>query len=403
MIQDGHIVSPQHNRRIPELESLRGLAAFLVVFSHIPKWNPSLNAGFVNNGYLMVELFFVLSGFVICNAYAETIQGTKDVVRFQLLRLGRLYPVHILFVLVFVAIEMAKYLASKRLGIDSLNSVPFETNNWSAFIKNVFLLSFGPPTQALTFNYPAWSICVEFYTYLVFALSVLFIKRHKSMAFAALAIASLIMLTTQYTFGLDALLKCFAGFFIGCLTATFTKKQSVRLSGIAPLLLFGAFILFLQLKPHGYFDVATYFLAAALIGSLVLAENGPMKKVLSHRSLTYLGAVSYSVYMSHAAIEWVANQIIRLVLKKPETISARGKSTPQLSELETFLACMAIAVIVLLVSALVYTCIEKPMREKSRRFVFSNLGRAGPGYPLAKARLSCWFFKKRCSVHQEKS
>ena len=55
----------QSSTKVEELESIRGLAALLVVFYHIPKWNPLLEIGIINNGYLMVELFFVLSGFVI--------------------------------------------------------------------------------------------------------------------------------------------------------------------------------------------------------------------------------------------------------------------------------------------------------------------------------------------------
>jgi peptidoglycan/LPS O-acetylase OafA/YrhL len=373
MTQDAQQVSFQNQAKIAELESVRGLAALVVVFAHLPKWNPVLDFGFLNNGYLMVEFFFVLSGFVICNAYVEKIEDKRALMRFQLLRLGRLYPVHIVFLFTFVVIEIAKYMASTRLGIESPNSVPFETNNWSAFIKNVLLLSFVPPTQTLTFNYPAWSICVEFYTYLVFALSVLLLKRHKSKVFFALATTSLLLLTTGNTFGFDALLKCFAGFFIGCLTVMFTKKQRVRMPALAPLVLFGALIFFLQLKPSNHFDVLTYFLAAALIASLVLSKNGPLNKVLNLRSLTGLGAVSYSVYMSHAAIEWVANQILRYALKKPEILSAGGKSTPQLSQLETLLACIAVGLAVLLVSSFVYKCIENPMREKSRRFVFNKL------------------------------
>jgi peptidoglycan/LPS O-acetylase OafA/YrhL len=373
MIKDASHTPSQEQSRIAELESLRGLAALLVVFSHMPKWNPALDVSFVNNGYLMVELFFVLSGFVICNAYAEKIEGAEDVARFQLLRLGRLYPVHLLFLLVFVAIEMGKYMASSGLGIDSPNSTPFETNNLSAFFKNVFLVAFGPPTQALTFNYPAWSICAEFFTYLVFALSVLTTKRYKSITFAALALSSLVLLGTRYTFGLDALLKCFAGFFIGCVTATVTKTQHVRVSVATPSIVFAAFILFLQLKPSREFDMATYFLAAVLIASLVLTTNAPLKRALSHPSLTWLGAISYSVYMSHAAIEWGANQIIRFALRKPEALSASGKSTPQLTGLETLLACVGIVAIVLLVSALAYLYIEKPLREKSRRFVFEKM------------------------------
>ena len=91
----------QNSKKIEELESIRGLAALLVVFFHIPKWNPILNIGIINNGYLMVEVFFVLSGFVIFNAYTNKINTSKDLLRFQFLRLGRLYPVHLTFLLFF--------------------------------------------------------------------------------------------------------------------------------------------------------------------------------------------------------------------------------------------------------------------------------------------------------------
>ena len=106
----GSIGAP-HLAKINELESLRGLAALLVVFFHVPKWNSFLNVGIINNGYLMVELFFVLSGFVIFNAYSNNIKSKRDLMRFQFLRFGRLYPVHILFLLILLLIEVAKYFA----------------------------------------------------------------------------------------------------------------------------------------------------------------------------------------------------------------------------------------------------------------------------------------------------
>ncbi len=87
----------QNAIKIEELESIRGLAALLIVFHHIPKWNPILDTKIINNGYLMVELFFVLSGFVIFSAYANKIGDKRDLLRFQFLRFGRLYPVHLLF------------------------------------------------------------------------------------------------------------------------------------------------------------------------------------------------------------------------------------------------------------------------------------------------------------------
>ena len=62
------------SNKIEALDSIRGLAAFLIVLFHLPKFNPILNIGFVDNGYLMVELFFVVSGFVIFNVLAGFIQ-----------------------------------------------------------------------------------------------------------------------------------------------------------------------------------------------------------------------------------------------------------------------------------------------------------------------------------------
>lgn len=327
----------------------------------------------VNNGYLMVELFFVLSGFVIFNAYAEKIEDKKDLFRFQFLRFGRLYPVHIVFLLVFVAIEVAKYIASVKLGINSKNSIPFETNNLPEFLKNIFLISSVLPNQALTYNYPAWSISVEFYTYLVFALSILSFGKYKDIAFSTFSMISLLMLATENTFGFEALLRCFSGFFAGCLTARLTRNSTVNLPSFVSFIVFVSIILFLQLKPEKTFDLLIYLFTAALIASLVLSREGLLKRVLNFRFLTWLGTVSYSVYMSHAAIEWVVNQIIRVVLKKPEIIGVDGKSTPQLTTLETLFACLAVAAAVLLASALVYRFVEKPMREKSRHFAFRKL------------------------------
>ena len=68
-----HSIRPDQNK-IEELESLRGIAAFLIVLFHIPKWNVIIDINLIRNGYLMVQLFFVLSGYVIYNAYSTKIK-----------------------------------------------------------------------------------------------------------------------------------------------------------------------------------------------------------------------------------------------------------------------------------------------------------------------------------------
>ena len=76
----------QSKTKIIELESLRGIAAFLIVLFHIPLWNNVINFNLIRNGYLMVQLFFVLSGYVIYNSYSNKIKTIKDVLKFQFLR-----------------------------------------------------------------------------------------------------------------------------------------------------------------------------------------------------------------------------------------------------------------------------------------------------------------------------
>ena len=369
-----HTQEPQQSQtKIEELESIRGLAALLIVFFHIPKWNTLLDIGIINNGYLMVELFFVLSGYVIYTAYAQKITNKKDLLRFQFLRFGRLYPVHFLFLVVFIFIEIVKYIAQSKLDITNFLLQPFEKNNLIAFIQQLFLIqAIGPTGNANTFNGLAWSISVEFYTYLIFGICVLFATKKKNLLFSLIAFASVISLASQTTFGFESLLRCLAGFFIGCLTVIVTKSLKIKVPKCASLLVLAAIVYFLQIKTNKQYDVAIYFLTATLITSLVLSKNGYLNYALNFEVLTWLGSISYAIYMSHAAILWVVDVILRRISNKPIMIISE-KPTAQLTNIETLIVCGALVLIVLLVSAFVYGFIEKPMREKSRRFVFHSL------------------------------
>ncbi len=368
---------PGNQKKIEELESIRGLAALLVVFFHTPKWNPILNVAIINNSNLMVDLFFVLSGFVIFNAYSDKILTQKDLIRFQFLRFGRLYPVHIIFLFAFVFIDLAKYIAQIKFGIVSPNNIPFERNNLSAFIKNIFLVQSVLPNQDGSFNDPSWSISVEFYTYLVFGLCVLYSGKIKIPVIISIAVISLVMLATDSSFGFVSLIRCFAGFFIGCLTSFATKGRKVTLSPYIAFFVIILLLLFLQLKNEStptQYDLLIYFITSALIASLILSpENSLIKKILNLKVFTWLGAVSYSVYMSHLAIIWAVTQLFRFIWKRPEIIGTDGKSILQLSVPDALVACSVIVVSVLLVSAFVYNFVEKPLRAKSRDFAFSKI------------------------------
>jgi peptidoglycan/LPS O-acetylase OafA/YrhL len=364
----------QNKTKIEELESVRGIAAFLIVICHIPIWNSVYDITLVRNFYLMVQLFFVLSGFLIYKSYSSKLRNIKEVLRFQFFRFGRLYPVHIFFLTVFVVIEIIKYLAQNKFGITSQNSQPFRENNITALFQNIFLVqAIGPTENAITFNGPAWTISVEFYTYFVFALIVLYLKKYKNFFFFGLFIVSLsILLVSVNNFGFGYLLNCFSGFFLGTNIAYLENKIKFKLPKYLSLVVFIIIITFIIFKIDRSYDPTMYFLTASLILTLTANKNGYLNKILKLRLFVWLGTISYCVYMSHLAIIWIANQFVRVVLKKPEILIA-GKSTPQLNNFETFIALILILAIVLIVSILTHKFIEKPFRLKFRLYGYSKI------------------------------
>ncbi len=358
---------------ITELESIRGLAALLVVVYHIPKWNSVLEIGLINRGYLMVDLFFVLSGFVIYTAYAEKISRWTDLLRFQFLRFGRLYPVHVVFLSVYVIIEIAKYIAQTYFGLQSPNTHPFGQNSFGALLEQVFLVqAIGPTGHTTTFNGPAWSISVEFYTYLIFALVALTFRQHKGLVFLCLTLGAFALLVGKWTYGFEDFLHCIAGFFLGCLTALGISKCKVKVSPVISLLVFVATLLFLHFLPVRSYGLGIYLLSAFLVASLVLSESGLLKGMLSFAPIRWLGKVSYSLYMCHFALFWCANQVARVALHSPQVIGSDGISLPQMPVGNTLILAAATIAVALVLSALIYRFVETPFRQRSRRFVASS-------------------------------
>lgn len=364
-----------------ELESIRGIAALLVVVYHSPKWNPDLlDVGIVRNGYLMVDLFFVLSGFVIYNTYATSIRNVQQLWRFQFLRFGRLYPIHLLFLLFFLGVEALKYLAQVKLGAVSGNTVPFRENNLTAFIQQLFLIhAVGPTGNEQTFNIPSWSISVEFYVYLVFGTVVLFARSRRSLVCGALFLASLTLLIADTTFGFTDFLKGTTGFFLGCLTAVLSERVVTRVPASLPLLASTTLIVFLQIKQQPEQDVLIYFCSALLILGLVRSQDGMVKKVLRWPALVWIGTISYSIYMSHAAVLWIFNQLVRSVFLRNGFSGV--VSTPRLSTELTIVVYAALVVTVLIVSQLTYVWVEKPLREKSRQLALGRTTQSGGEEP----------------------
>jgi peptidoglycan/LPS O-acetylase OafA/YrhL len=360
-------------QHLTSLDSLRGIAALLVVCYHLPAWYPPIHGfAWLRNGGLMVNFFFVLSGFVLYYSYANRLRTRVDFTKFITLRMGRLYPVHLLFLLFFLGAEAIKYAATAH-GLSGSNHAAFRENSVGAFFESLFLVqALGFTPHSAVFNFPAWSISTEFYTYLIFALGLVALPKRGFLLFstALLTTALGLLLFAHAQLGeFHWWLRCLSGFFTGCLSAELfqlfgRRRASGAFAGFVLLLLF----VFLSLDLRGYRGEWILPLSALVVVTLALAPDSLVNRVLLWRPLRWLGEVSYSLYMSHAAVLWLARQACRVVLKAPEALD-HGALTAQLEPPLGFVVSVAAVVGAVLLAGLTHRLVEVPFRARTRQLV----------------------------------
>lgn len=358
--------------KVVELESLRGLAALSVVFAHIPPWNADFYAiPFVRNAGGMVEFFFVLSGFVIALTYGERITKFSDAARFQFLRFGRLYPVHLVFLL-----SVAGFEAIKLFFIRDPLSPAFAPGFTGPreFVENLLLVQgLGFSAQPSSFNGPSWTISTEFYVYALFACVVLIAPARKNVVFAVLMVAAAALLIIDWppAFSFSRLILCICGFFCGCLVAEvsqYLKTKTVTLPALLTPLSVLALVIYLSVTVReSLWELALIFVFAAIIVlSVANGRDGSFKAVLRSAPLAWLGMISYSLYMAHYPVIYALHVVMRRFLDMPKAI-IDGQPVVQLSGVNFGIACFIVLAVVFVVSAASYYLVESPARMWSRR------------------------------------
>ena len=340
---------------------------------HFPGWNPLLqDIPLVRNGAAMVDVFFVLSGFVICRIYGETIRRPRDLLRFQLLRFGRLYPVHLLFLAIFLGLEAVK-LALDSTGLLAAQVAAFTTNDFTMLMANLSLThALGPDEWIGAFNGPSWTISVEFWCYLVFASLVMTLGASRKLILPAIAALGLINLAWPMI-GNEQIIRCWAGFFLGCVAAELCRgKTGATWPAWAQVAIAAALIAWLWLKPRELEALAgVLLLTAVLIIALVNGADGPVGRILRTAPLLWLGKISYSLYMAHYLAIYVAAQL----LMRFSPHSRGGGAIPELPLVEALAVYAVLLAAILGLSWLTWRWIEKPCRAMSRQLIFARMGR----------------------------
>tara|TARA_B100000780_G_scaffold190928_1_gene134440 strand:- start:433 stop:1512 length:1080 start_codon:yes stop_codon:yes gene_type:complete len=293
-----------NSRKISYLESLRGIAAIIVAISHL-HINSFLNNDFTRNSGLMVDFFFLLSGFVISLNYQDRIFTYKDIITFQTQRFFRLYPLHIFVLSLFVMLEIAKYIAEYYAGM-SFNNQSFSSNNFSNFVQNIFLLH-GFYQDGVSWNGPSWSISNEFFTYIIFAVLVFFLNRD---ALKISLISIFIVLLSSFFLYADIFIssffaRCLLSFFLGVIVYNLQNYLKFRLPNLLSYFIFIISIYFIYNSYEVKSDLLTYFVFALFLLSLVKSDKGNLIKLaLDNRFFIYLGTISYSIYLVHSLL-WI--------------------------------------------------------------------------------------------------
>ena len=316
--------------KLLNLESLRGIAAISVAFLHF-NYGSHFNNIFISNAWLMVDFFFVLSGFVIAMNYERRLTNFGELFTFQKKRFLRLYPLHFIMLVVFLGIEILKYIVEIKLNIVA-NNPAFSSNNLQAFIANVTLLQEWPGGMHFTFNTPSWSISAEFYTYAIFGIVVVLTTKSKTLLYI---ISILLILTSGFVLyegpgNFSGPIRCIYSFFIGVMTHSvyrrFDLKDKLNTSFLGFILLIVS--IFLVTKVESYKSELTIIIpmifALTILALVSTTNNSFINKILSNSKLVYLGTISYGIYMIHVAVWWVFVQFFRFVVGLPTELDTAG-------------------------------------------------------------------------------
>ena len=310
--------------QLPSLTSFRGIAALWVVFYHysalyLSRLDASPYTHLIEKGYLAVDMFFMLSGFVLTHVYRETFSESiaRHYKGFLLSRVARLYPLHILVLLLFVATVFTSRLMQYTV-TGTFQTIPLAgPRSLTAFIANLFMLQ-GLSASQLSWNYPAWSISVEFVAYLLFPFILPTIWRASTASKITVAVFLIGLLgwfayVTGDNFnqwdGPQALLRCLPEFLLGTLLySAFHSRTCAALLDRDGCAIVIALTTILALH-FGASDIMIVLLFAVLILSAVV-NTGTFARIASLAPFIWLGNISYSLYLLHGLIQFAVTKVL---------------------------------------------------------------------------------------------
>lgn len=355
---------------IPSLTGVRGIAALWVFLTHFYGFTgrifgiPSLmKSSFLFNGFRGVDLFFILSGFILMHVHAGDF-GTISwpaLKRFFILRFFRIYPLNtvILLALVPLVLLAPSYVAAQRAFTDP--HFAYRVHNLSAagFVQTLLLAQSWTILKLGEWNIVSWTLSAEVLGYALFPALAWMIVRESSWrrcivyAVCSLLILTLLLFVSHHannnptgTFGSVRMFFCFSAGI--CLYRCYQlAPDSLARWATAITCAAVTFIaLTLFFPPSPVFD--SFGFAALVLG--LAYQRGPINRLLETRPSLYLGKISFSFYLSHFLIidiiSWSASHWLMV----------QGLPTKCVALIAIILLCLGVA-------SFLYHWVERPSQR----------------------------------------
>lgn len=374
--------------KIDNLTGLRALAALWVCLYHSYLYfyfnltqpmeiqqfmDPRLPA-IIRFGYLGVDVFFVLSGFVIAYNYWDGFAkyGLEGFRKYIAYRVARIYPA---FIFVFLITSLL-----------SIYHITFSQRDWQGFFLSlplILTLLHTLPHDSLTsllntfwsVNAPIWTISCEWMVYIFFPFLVVFFKDLKVWVFILISIVILIWLQVWvevrppsfgnitlpsfafFIYGLPAMLRVIAEFLLGCAVCLYWRKNIRHhelIDGVICLLALIAMIVIFELNL--FVTLVIPLIALIVFG---MAQSPPLiTRLLANKIMIYLGDVSYSFYLVHFVFLGLFIKFLKYLNAGPYLAGQVGIR---------FALLGVYVLLTLSISMVIYHLIEVPGRRYIRR------------------------------------
>jgi peptidoglycan/LPS O-acetylase OafA/YrhL len=388
----------------PALDGLRTIAVYLVVLFHS-------GLSFAGGGFIGVDLFFVLSGFLITNVLLSDVDesGRIRFGRFYSRRVRRLLPAAVVTVAATSFVFLLITTVVRRLDMvgDAQSALLYVANWHFMSAQNDYFATAVDKSPFLHF----WSLGIEEQFYVAFPLLLLLLTRlgrrrpwAPTAGIAGFLVLSLIAQVywasadpSHAYYGTDArVYQLLAGSLLACVLRQWPVRVRVvdanraALAALVGLLLLGTNLFDIGVSARG---VAAAAASTVLIGALTVTDGGTIDALLSRRTPVYLGQVSYSTYLWHWPVILVIRELVTigplalaaitigvatgLAALSYELLEMPIRRSPRLGR-----ARWATVVAGVVVAALVAGAVVPPVLESTRRPKLAAAGKIGTGKAL---------------------